>query len=234
MTRHSKYKHLFFDLDHTLWDFDANARETLIELYDTYDLCSIGLDSADLFIDTYTFNNHRLWREYHNGTITKEELRMQRFRNTFIELGLHEEMIPENFETDYVSICPTKTNLLPNAIEVLEELQSKYELHIITNGFKDSSEMKISLTGLKPFFKNMFVSEVIGKYKPDKALFEYALQISNAGAHETLMIGDSLEADIAGAKSAGIDQVFFNPTNQPDHVKATYEIKELKELLHIL
>src|SRR5882757_6992027 len=108
-------KHIFFDLDHTIWDFDRNAEETLHELYGIYGLKDLGLHSADLFIETYTRNNHQLWAEYHVGNITKAELREARFKKTFLDLGLNHEVIPTGFEDDYVMLCPTKTNLFPGA-----------------------------------------------------------------------------------------------------------------------
>lgn len=228
------YKHLFFDLDHTLWDFDANARETLLELYDVYDLPKLGIDSAENFIQIYTEHNHRLWRDYHNGIISKEELRSSRFRLTFEHYNIPEQLIPTKFEDDYVKTCPTKTNLFEGAHEVLSILKDKYKLHIITNGFLESQEMKMGRTNIRQYFDEIFVSEVIGLYKPDIALFQHALGVANTTAQESLMIGDSLEADILGAKNAGIDQVYFNPNNDKHDFEITYEIKSLYELLNIL
>jgi putative hydrolase of the HAD superfamily len=229
-----KYKHLFFDLDHTLWDFDANARETLLELYDTYQLSELGIESAEKFIEVYTDHNHRLWRDYHNGLISKEQLRSSRFRLTFEHFELPEHLIPRQFEDDYVSICPTKTNLFEGTHEVLSILKNDYKLHIITNGFLESQEMKMSRTNLKQYFEEVFISEVIGLYKPDIALFNHALVAVGAESHEVLMIGDSLEADILGAKNAGIDQVYFNPLSDPHNYEVTYEINKLHELLAFL
>lgn len=228
------YTDLFFDLDHTLWDFDANARETLLELYDTYHLKELGIDSAEKFIEVYTDHNHRLWRDYHNGLISKEQLRSSRFRLTFEHFKLPEHLIPHQFEDDYVSICPTKTNLFEGTHEVLSALKTNYKLHIITNGFLESQEMKMSRTNLKQYFDQVFISEVIGLYKPDIALFNHALEAVGAESHQVLMIGDSLEADILGAKNAGIDQVYFNPLSDPHNYEITYEINKLHELLALL
>ncbi|MCF8283556.1 MAG: YjjG family noncanonical pyrimidine nucleotidase [Sphingobacteriales bacterium] len=228
------YTDLFFDLDHTLWDFDANARETLLELYDTYRLTELGIDSAEKFIEVYTDHNHRLWRDYHNGLISKEQLRSSRFRLTFEHFELPEHLIPHQFEDDYVSICPTKTNLFEGTHEVLSALKTNYKLHIITNGFLESQEMKMSRTNLKQYFDQVFISEVIGLYKPDIALFNHALEAVGAESHQVLMIGDSLEADILGAKNAGIDQVYFNPLSDPHNYEITYEINKLHELLALL
>lgn len=230
----NKYNHLFFDLDHTLWDFDANARETLIELFDDYRLFDLGINSCDEFISTYTDFNHKLWRDYHNGIISKEQLRSSRFKLTFEHFGLSEDVIPHQFEIDYVNICPTKTNLFEGTHEVLSELKKKYKLHIITNGFYESQAMKMERTNIRQYFDQIFISEVIGLYKPDIALFNHAMSVVNSNANNVLMIGDSLEADILGARNAGIDQVFFNPYKSDHDELVTHEIEKLSELLNIL
>ncbi len=133
------YAHIFFDLDHTLWDFDKNAEETLNELYHSYKLSDLGLNSATVFIETYTQNNHQLWADYHVGKITKEALRETRFKKTFLDLGLSPELIPLQFEDDYVNICPTKTNLFPHVHETLTYLQGKYHLHFSHCTYKSES-----------------------------------------------------------------------------------------------
>jgi len=229
-----KYKHIFFDLDHTIWDFDKNAEETLFELYDVYKLNEIGLPSAGIFIETYTRNNHRLWADYHTGKITKKELRETRFKKTFLELGVRPEIIPLTFEDDYVQLCPTKTNLFPHVHETLQYLQNKYTLHLISNGFKESAEMKIAKTNINVYFKHIIISEVIGVNKPDSAIFEHALNLAGAKKNESLMIGDSLEADVYGALNFGIDAIYFNPFNlsKPDDVPL--QVTHLKELTLLL
>ncbi|MDA9554685.1 YjjG family noncanonical pyrimidine nucleotidase [Pelobium sp.] len=228
------YNHIFFDLDHTLWDFDKNAEETLHELYHQYKLQNLGLHSADLFIETYTQNNHQLWADYHLGKISKEVLRETRFKKTFLDLGLSPDVIPHQFEDDYVNICPTKTNLFPHTHETLSYLSGKYQLHLISNGFKESTEYKIKNTKLTPYFKNVIISEVVGINKPDKAIFQYALNKASATVSESLMIGDSLEADVRGALNFGMDAIYFNPHEAaiPDDVD--WHINHLKELTHLL
>jgi putative hydrolase of the HAD superfamily len=228
------YRHIFFDLDHTIWDFDKNAEETLHELYHTYSLNNLGVSCANTFIETYTRNNHILWTDYHLGKISKEHLRTTRFSTTFIELGLAAENIPQAFEDDYVRICPTKTNLFPQAHETLSYLQQKYSLHLISNGFKESTEMKVHVTGLGKYFDNIVISEVVGINKPDKAIFEYALSLAKAQKHESIMIGDSLEADIRGAQNSGIDAIYFNPMGKEKPEDVTLQINTLEELMDIL
>lgn len=228
------YKHIFFDLDHTLWDFDKNAEETLHELFHKHGLKQLGLNSADIFIDTYTRNNHELWANYHLGHISKDQLRETRFKKTFIELGLSPDSMPVEFENDYLIICPTKTNLFPHAIEILSYLHKKYHLHLISNGFKESTETKISTTGLRDYFKTIVISEVIGINKPDKAIFEYAINGAGALKTESLMIGDSLEADVRGAMAFGMDAIYFNPGSKEKPADVERQIIHLNELMEIL
>jgi putative hydrolase of the HAD superfamily len=228
------YKHLFFDLDHTIWDFDKNAEETLNELYHTYKLRDLGLHSADRFIEVYTHNNHQLWAEYHVGKITKQKLRETRFSKTFIDLGLSPNLIPQRFEDDYVNICPTKTNLFPKAHETLSYLKERYSLHLISNGFKESTELKVSNNGLNVYFENVVISEVVGFNKPDKAIFNHALTLANAGISESIMIGDSLEADIRGAQDYGMRAIYFNPERKEKPEDVNQEITCLSELMTLL
>lgn len=230
MNTGTKYKHIFFDLDHTLWDFDKNAEETIHELFVTYNLKNLGLHSADIFIERYTYNNHLLWADYHIGKISKQQLRETRFKKTFTELGVEEKYIPMDFEDDYVRICPTKTNLFPETHETLSYLKNKYQLHLISNGFKESTECKLANTGLETYFQNIVISEIIGINKPDKAIFEYALNLAEGAVSESVMIGDSIEADIRGAKNFGMDAVYFNPKNAdlPDDID--HQINQLSEL----
>ena len=228
------YAHIFFDLDHTLWDFDKNAEETLNELYHSYKLSDLGLNSATVFIETYTQNNHQLWADYHVGKITKEALRETRFKKTFLDLGLSPELIPLQFEDDYVNICPTKTNLFPHTHETLTYLQDKYQLHLISNGFKESTEYKVKNTLLTPYFKNVIISEVVGINKPDKAIFQYAVDKANATASQSLMIGDSIEADIRGALNFGMDAIYFNPNFTALPSDVNWHINHLEELIDLL
>lgn len=229
-----QYKHLFFDLDHTIWDFDKNAEETLHELYHSYNLRDLGLHSPERFIEIYTQNNHQLWADYHTGKISKQKLRETRFSKTFTDMGLSADHIPHQFENDYVNICPTKTNLFPLAHETLGYLRNKYALHLISNGFKESTEMKISNTGLDVYFTNVIISEVVGFNKPDRAIFDYALNIADAGVSESIMIGDSIEADIRGAQDCGMKAIYFNPEGRQKPTDVEHQITCLSELINIL
>lgn len=228
-------EHIFFDLDHTLWDFDKNAEETLHELFSIYNFHQLGFSSADVFIESYTKNNHQLWSQYHLGEINKEQLREARFRNTFIELGVEPERFPATFEEDYIQLCPLKTHLFPHAIETLEYLQEKYTLHLISNGFKEATTAKISNTGtnIQKYFTHIVISENIGIHKPHPDIFQYALKGANAEKESSIMVGDSIEADIRGAQNFGIDAIFFNPNKiiAPSDVK--HQIVQLKDLMKL-
>lgn len=228
------YRHIFFDLDHTIWDFDKNAEEALYELYDTYELAGVGVKSCEDFIETYTRHNHRLWAMYHLGEITKDQLRDARFKTTFTELGIPVDLIPGDFEDAYVKLCPTKTNLFPHAHETLTYLADKYTLHLISNGFKDSSQLKISGCNLGGYFQNIIISEDVGVNKPDSQIFKHAIELAGGTIEESVMIGDSIEADIRGAMGVGMDAIYFNPfgLDKPEDVKV--QIAHLKELTVML
>ncbi|WP_295770720.1 YjjG family noncanonical pyrimidine nucleotidase [uncultured Mucilaginibacter sp.] len=229
-----RYSHIFFDLDHTLWDFDRNADETLQELFVLHKLEDLGIKSVQDFIATYTRNNHALWTDYHLGKIDKETLRQTRFRKTFTDMGLHPDAIPDAFEDAYVELCPTKTNLFPYAHETLSYLQDKYTLHIISNGFESATRQKVCGTGLETYFENVIISELVGINKPHKGIFEYALQLSGANKEECIMIGDSLEADVYGALNFGMDAIYFNPLEVSKPEDVPMQIFSLNELRKIL
>ncbi|RZK50840.1 MAG: noncanonical pyrimidine nucleotidase, YjjG family [Pedobacter sp.] len=225
-------KHIFFDLDHTLWDFDKNAQETLLELYVKYKLDSLGVKSSLEFIERYTENNHLLWAQYHRGEITKNKLREQRFRKTFLELGMDPDYIPHEFEDEYVRLSPTKTNLFENTLSTLTYLSKSYHLHIISNGFKEPTLTKMQVSDLNPYFKNIIISEDVGVNKPHPDIFKYALDKAEATLPESIMIGDSIEADIRGAQSFGLKAIYFNPQMIPVPHDVNWQIHNLNELLN--
>lgn len=223
-------KHLFFDLDHTIWDFDRNAAETLAELFDTYQFDKLGISSCDVFVETYNRNNQRVWAMYHNGLIDKEELRRARFADTFTELGIDPSSFPVAFEADYLRICPYKTHLFPEAHETLGYLQEKYTLHLISNGFKEAAEIKIAKSNLTPYFHQVIISEVVGVHKPDPKIYHHSLSGAKGTKPSSIMIGDSLEADVRGAMSFGMDAIFFNPNELEIPKDIPYSINRLRQL----
>ncbi len=229
-----KYHHIFFDLDHTLWDFEKNSAETLADLYRQYKLTGFNLFSESAFIEKFNHVNNHLWALYHRGKINKNEIRETRFKKIFLELGLTESQVPADFAEVYLLSCPQKTNIIPFAKDVLDYLQPKYELHIITNGFNDVQDTKLTSAKIKKYFKEVITSESIGYKKPQREIFEYALDVSNATVNTSIMIGDNLHTDIMGAKAVNMDQVFFNPNDLSHQEKVTYEINCLSELPNIL
>ncbi|NOX47058.1 MAG: noncanonical pyrimidine nucleotidase, YjjG family [Chlorobi bacterium] len=229
-----KYKHIFFDLDHTLYDFERSTFETLSELCDKYNLTDKGIPVFKYFYNRYLEINDRFWGQYRKGKIEKPFLNVERFHVTFQEFGIDDRDFAGKFATEYVENAPLKNTLFPGAHETLEYLQDKYILHLITNGFEEVQEKKLNTTGLRKYFKTITTSEEAGVKKPDPAIFHYALSKAGAVPEESLMIGDNLEVDILGAKNVGMDQMFFNIEKTPHNGKITFEISELIEIRGLL
>jgi len=201
------YKHLFFDLDNTIWDFNLNSYYALREVYDQ---CSLPLTAYDNFFMVYNRHNDRLWELYRNQSISKQELASSRFQLTFDELGIT-GLDAAEFNHEYLEHMPQQTRLCEGAREVLEVLSRRYQMHIITNGFVEVQYKKLENSNLRHYFKNIFISEEVKSPKPDAEIFHYALKSSNARRKESLMIGDSWEVDILGAMGAGLDQIHYAP-----------------------
>ena len=229
-----KYKHLFFDLDHTLWDFETNSMTVLRGIYEEMDLGQYGIPSFEVFHQTYLPINGQYWARYHHKLLPKEELRVGRFSETLRRFNIHDIALAKTIAHYYTDRSPHQTVLFPDAIETLEYLSSRYEIHLITNGFEEIQDIKIKNSGLEKYFKHIFISERVGHQKPDKRIFLHALEATGAKAEESLMIGDNMQTDIIGAKSVSMDQVFFNPNRNKARDKATYEIAALKELKTLL
>jgi putative hydrolase of the HAD superfamily len=229
-----KYRHLFFDLDHTLWDFEANARATLLELYHSLNLQERGVNDFDLFHKNYLVHNERLWERYRNGYIKQDELRVKRMRLALLDFKIADESLSQEMNVRFLDLLPTRTLLFPHAIEILEYLTGKkYELHLITNGFEKTQHSKLKYSGLDKFFKEVITSEGSNSLKPNKEIFDFAFEKTGATARESIMLGDSLEVDIIGAMNAGIDQVFINHHHIVTEIKPTYTVTSLKELEQI-
>ncbi len=229
-----KYKHLFFDLDHTLWDFEANARATLWELHETLQLEEKGVNDFDLFHKNYLAHNEKLWERYRNGYIKQEELRVKRMWLTLLDFRIADQNLAEELNVRFMDLLPTRTILFPYTKEILKYLSGKgYWLHLLTNGFEKTQHNKLLHSGLKPFFKEVITSEASNSLKPNKEIFEFALEKCCTKAGECIMIGDSVEVDILGAMNAGIDQVYVNHLRLELAVKPTYTVSSLKELENI-
>ncbi len=230
------YQHILFDLDHTIWDFEKNSEETIYTLYDQFELANFAMFDKTSFYKKYKFVNTLMWDLYNKGKINQKELRENRFKKTLTGLGLDEHEVPQGISEAYTDLCPTKKAVFPYTHEVLQYLQAKYSLHIITNGFKDVQHIKMASSELHGYFKEIVTSECCGYKKPDRRMFEHLLDRIEVKADDCLMIGDNFECDIEGAMACGIDQVYFNPegVRSKKRPKPTFEIMCLSELKNIL
>ncbi|MFM9943942.1 MAG: YjjG family noncanonical pyrimidine nucleotidase [Bacteroidia bacterium] len=225
--------HIFWDLDHTIWDYKTNARITIFELYAKHQIQNLTHHSPSVFHEVYCKHNDLAWEDYRKGIIDKTTLRQIRFKNTFMELGMKPEVIYEIFETEFVEICPTKGNLMPGAMKALTHFHLHFAQHIITNGFKETQSVKMQTSGIHHFFNTLTNSEDTGFQKPHPEIFKIALQSAGATPDNSMMIGDNYEADILGANALGMKCVFYNPESVPieNMSEDIVNIKELEELI---
>ena len=228
------YKHIFFDLDRTLWDFDAASEVAFERIYEKYGLKQRGVPSAHDFHMVYHPLNERLWELYRADQITKEELNRVRFLKPLEHYGIHDVELADRLSEDYVYWSPRIVRLVPGTMELLDYLKPKYHLHLITNGFQEVQHIKLGGSGLEPYFETRTVSEEVGVKKPNPEIFRYALRKAGALPEESLMIGDEMAVDIDGARAAGIDQIFFNPNGEKTDGERTYEVKRLADIKEIL
>ena len=227
------YRHLFFDLDRTLWDFETNARAAFSDLVKKFKLTAV-VGCSDVFFETFNNHNEKLWTMYRKGDITKERLKAIRFGLTLNEFGINDNELGVKLGIDYLNISVTKTALIPHTHETLSALKPAYNLHIITNGFNEVQFFKMENSNLSQYFDKVITSEAAGALKPRKEIFDFALEQTNAKRNESLMIGDDLETDIKGAANAGIDQVFLNLDGVQTNGNITHEIESLHELINML
>ncbi len=229
-----KYKHLFFDLDRTLWDFDKNTEKTLKELFRDFNLRNTFGDFL-FFKARYEYHNKKLWAAYYQDRIKKDELIYRRFYLTLKEAGLDNIVLAKEIAQDFLEFGALQTETFPNTHQSLEYLKSKnYELHIITNGFNGIQELKLKNSKLDSFFNKIITSEDAGANKPHAKIFEFAFKLTGALSTNSIMIGDDLNTDIKGARDIGMDHVFFNPKRANHNETTTYEIENLSELMTIL
>lgn len=227
------YKCVFIDLDDTIWDFHSNARLALIDVYEANDMAQY-FSSFDVFFDLYAKRNAELWDAYAKKEVAKEYLMTERFSYPLQQVGVDNAELADAIGVDYLDRLPQQKALMPHAIEVLDYLQSKYPLTIISNGFVEVQYKKMRSSNIEHYFSHVVLSEAANALKPDRKIFDYAMELNAASADECIMIGDNYLADIVGAQNAGIDQVFFNGKENSEHEKATYKIRDLRELMTIL
>ena len=234
------YRHIFFDLDHTLWDFEANSRNTLEHLHQTLDLSAKGIDDFDRFHKQYLEHNERLWERYRKGFIKQEELRVKRMWLSLLDFKIADEALARTLSVQFLALLPTRKQLFPNTREILEYLkEKKYTLHIITNGFEEVQHHKLQAAELAPYFDQVITSEKANALKPHRAIFDHALEMSGADLSESIMIGDSMEVDIKGAWEMGMDQIHMNHVDKQRYpiegdTYPTHTLFELEELRTIL
>ena len=229
------YHDLFFDLDHTLWDFETNAKETIRDLFITHQLHETVTADFDFFFEKYSFHNKRLWHRYNHGHIKQEELKWKRMWHALLEFKLGDETLAKKLSAEYMEILPSKKALFPHTDEILTYLKNrKYKLHLITNGFERVQWRKLENAQIASYFSTVITSETACCLKPNKEIFDFAIGKAGCCYNESIMIGDNLDADILGAMNAGMDTIFVNHINEVTTLKPTHIIYHLKELEDIL
>lgn len=223
-------KHIFFDLDHTLWDFDKNSALTFKKIFDLY---TLNIDVSD-FLRAYEPINLNYWKLYREEKIGKESLRYMRLKDSFDMIGVNvEDDIINQLSEDYITYLTTFNHLFDGTLDLLNYLQDNYQLHIITNGFEEAQQRKMDNANISKYFKTITNSESAGVKKPNPIIFNYALQSAEALPSQSIMIGDNYEADIQGAIAVGLDVILFNyhKYNVPAHIKQVNHLADIKRYL---
>ena len=223
-------RHVFFDLDHTLWDFEANSDKTFAYIFERN---QVALD-LERFTNTYRPINRKYWKLFREDKVSKSDLRYCRLREAFDALGFEagDDLI-HTLSEEYIAFLSLNNQLFAHALEVLEYLREKYSLHIITNGFEEVQHRKLASSRLEPYFQHVVTSENVGVKKPDPRIFEYALEKAEASPSESIMIGDNYEADIQGALNVGMRAIMceFNGEMPREDVTTIKTLLELKQHL---
>ena len=229
-----QYKSLFIDLDDTVYDFSAASRESFKESYDLLHY-ERYFNSFEQYMEIYEPYNLELWRIYGEGKITKAELNRRRYLHPLETVGVNDPQLAEEFCHNALGLIPTKDKLIDGAIELLEYLRPKYCMYILSNGFKELQSHKMRTAGIDRYFDGLILSEDIGVNKPNRELYDYALQKSGSTVEESIMIGDMFDTDIAGAANIGMHQIYFNPKGKKGHPFApTHEVTHLLQIKDIL
>ncbi len=225
-----KINHIFFDLDHTLWDFETNSDIAFRTIFNKNNV-HVNIDK---FLNYYRNINQKYWKLYREERVSKEALRFGRLKDTFdkINFKIKDEVI-NNLAVDYIEVLPDSNLLFDGAHDILAHLLPNYELHIITNGFNEVQSKKMEKSDLTKYFKTIITSEDVGVKKPNPIIFEYALEQAKATSRESVMIGDNWEADIMGAKNAGFDVIYCNFNNESvsESIKSVSNLIEIKKYL---
>ena len=225
-----KINHIFFDLDHTLWDFETNSDIAFKTIFEKHKVKA----DLDKFLNYYRDINQKYWKLYRDERVSKEDLRYGRLKDTFnkIKFSAGNDLI-HDLSVDYIDVLPNSNLLFEGAHEILDHLQPNYQLHIITNGFNEVQYKKMERSDLTKYFSTIITSEDAGVKKPNPIIFQYALDQTNAASKESIMIGDNWEADIMGAKNAGLDVIYcnFNNDSVSESIKSVENLSEIKRYL---
>ena len=223
---------IFFDLDHTLWDFDKNSDLTFFKILKKNDICI----DVSKFLNSYHPINKKYWELFRENKVSKADLRYYRLSDTFKKLNydINDDIINQ-LAIDYIEYLPDFNHLIPDTLTVLDLLKSKYKMHIITNGFKEVQKRKLQKSDLIQYFETVTISEDVGVKKPHKLIFNYALTAANANVENSIMIGDNFNADILGALGVGMKAIYydFHKTYEQERENVII-IKSLKEIIPIL
>ncbi len=230
-----KYTTIFFDLDDTLIDTALNSKQVLEEVYTDYTI-NRYYPAFDDFFNKYQGINLHLWDQYEQNLISKEDLKKGRFQQALRDFTSITTEQSLDMNNDFMGRVSNKTNVIDGVVNILEYLKPKYHLYIISNGFVEVQDKKIKNAGLDSYFKNVFLSDHVGKNKPHPLIFNYALKKADTTSKDCIMIGDNINTDIIGAKNLGIDQIWFNPKNKADtdNIAPTYTVESLKDIREIL
>jgi putative hydrolase of the HAD superfamily len=223
-------EHIFFDLDHTLWDFDLNSKLAYQQIFQEHGV-TLNLEK---FIHVYEPLNLQFWRMFRENKISKENLQYQRLKTAFdaCNYSVDDDQI-HLFADLYSAYLPNNNHLFDGCIELLDKLQEKYQLHLITNGFNGVQQSKVENAGLSKYFDVVLTAETAGIKKPDAAIFHQALEMAGASVANSMMIGDSYEADIKGAQDIGLATIWFHMTDQeiPENEVVVHQLKDIYPLL---
>lgn len=228
-------RHIFFDLDNTLWDHRKNAFLTIKELFSQQKISDTYNIDFELFHDAYHEINEKLWEQIRDGEIDKEYLRKYRFYNTFLRFEVDNQDLADYFEHHFLDEILKYNELVPGAADLLDYLESKeYKMHIISNGFQEVTERKCVLSGIADYFETITSADSVGVRKPRPEIFQHSLDLARAEKSESILIGDDWIADVKGAQRFGIDVIFFdvyddNP--EEDDLKIIKHLSEVKEYL---
>lgn len=230
-----KIRHIFFDLDNTLWDHNKNARLTLEELFEDHKIQESFAIPFNDFYEVYHEINEDLWIKIRDGIIDKDYLRKHRFYDTFLKFNLDDFELSQTFEHQFLDEIVKYNELVPGSLDILEYLKKKgYTIHIISNGFRDVTHRKVEESGIKAYITTITSADDVGVRKPNPKVFNYAINLAKATKQESIIIGDDWVADIKGAKDFGIDAIYFNPLNEFSVASEITTIKKLEELSQYL